>query len=267
MSEANKPIGVFDSGVGGLTVANAIKRHLPLEQLIYFGDTAHLPYGDKEPDSIRQYSVEITKFLLEQGCKAIVIACNTASSIAFDEVVKLCEGKMAINVIDPVVDHITKLDIERVGVIGTKGTIKTDVYAKKLIQKKPNLKVASLATPLLVPMIEEGFINNAISRSVIQQYLEDPILENIEALILACTHYPLIHKEIEELYNYKVRVIDSAEVVGAYLKTRLHDQELLRTSPAQTHHFYVSDYTSSFEKTTKFFFQEKIRLEKSFIWE
>src|SRR6201993_4357751 len=216
---ANQPIGIFDSGIGGLTVANAIAKVLPNEQLIYFGDTAHLPYGDKSPDSIKYYAIRIAQFLLDHQCKMIVIACNTASALAYDTV-KDFVGKRAlvVNVIDPVVKKITSHPkLKRIGVIGTKGNIKSGIHAKKLTEANKKLDVVGLATPLLVPMIEEGFFNNKISRAVIDSYLSRPKLKKIEALILGCTHYPLIKNELESIYKGRVPLIDSADEVAEYV--------------------------------------------------
>lgn len=265
--KSNQPIGIFDSGIGGLTVANAITKLLPNEQLVYFGDTAHLPYGEKSPDSIKYYSIRISQFLLEKKCKTIVIACNTASSFAF-EAVKDFVGKRAIviNVIDPVVNKVTKKKITKIGVIGTKGTVKSDIYAKKINQVNKEIEVASLATPLLVPMIEEGFFNNKISRTIINSYLSKPKLQKINSLILACTHFPLIKAEIEEYYDNNIDILDSADIVAKYVKDTLSRQSLLNKKLSGKHHFYVSDYTDSFEKSTQFFFKNKIHLEEVSIW-
>lgn len=265
----NQPIGIFDSGIGGLTVANAIKKHLPEEEIIYFGDTAHLPYGDKAPYSIKHYSTEIAKFLLQKNCKIIVIACNTASSIALKDVLKVTEGKaILINVIDPVVEKVnsTAKKGDHVGIIGTKGTIKSGIYRKKLKALNDELEVSSMATPLLAPMIEEGFINDKISKTVLESYLTDAKLRSINSIILACTHYPLIKDEINHFYKGKVSVIDSADIVGEYVKEQLGKNNLLNNKSNPEHHFYVSDYTTSFEKSTRYFFPEKITLQKAAIW-
>jgi glutamate racemase len=266
---ANQPIGLFDSGIGGLTVAKAIKDKLPKERLIYFGDTAHLPYGDKSPDSIKYYAIRIAQFLLDKQCKMIVIACNTASALAFDTV-KDFVGKRAlvVNVIDPVVKKITdNAKLKRIGVIGTKGTIKSGIHAQKLKEANEKLEVNGLATPLLVPMIEEGFFNNKISKAVIDSYLSRPKLKKIDALILGCTHYPLIKKEIESVYQGKVPLIDSADEVAEYVYRLLKKDNLLNTSAKKPdHRFYVSDYTEAFEKNTNFFFNEKVKLEEARIW-
>ena len=262
------PIGIFDSGIGGLTVANEIQSQLPNEQIVYFGDTAHLPYGDKAAYSIKHYSAEITNFLLSKGCKIIVIACHTASSTAYKEVLETVNGRaLVVNVIDPVIEiYRSKKNSRRVGVIGTKGTIKTGVYRKSIQALSNQLAVKSLATPLLCPMIEEGFIDDKISQTVIDSYLSDKKLNEIDDIILACTHYPLIKKQIARFYNGEVDVIDSAEVVAAYVKKLLKEEGLENNQKRLPHHFYVSDYTKSFEKSTRYFFKEEIKLEKGSIW-
>ncbi len=265
--QANQPIGIFDSGIGGLTVANAIRQVLPNEQIVYFGDTAHLPYGDKEPYSIKHYSTEIAKFLLKQNCKVIVMACHTASSNAYNEVLETVNGKaLVINVVDPVINYLKNNKNKLIGVIGTKGTINSGIYENKIKEEQINKIVKTLATPLLCPMIEEGFINDRISHTVIQSYLEDEKLKNIDAIVLACTHYPLIKKEINDYYNKHVEVIDSSEVVANFLKEELSRLDLLNKEERKVDQFYVSDYTESFEKSTRFFFKESIRLEKGSIW-
>ena len=268
MNKKEQPIGIFDSGIGGLTVANAITKVLPNEKIIYFGDTAHLPYGDKSPDSIKYYSMRLSHFLMQQECKIIVIACNTASSLAYD-VVKDFVGKevKVVNVIDPVVNMVCQQKgIKKIGVIGTKGTIRSNIYAKKIKAKKVKLEVASLATPLLASMIEEGFFNNKISRTIIQSYLSRPKIKKIDTLILACTHYPLIKDEINEFYEGKVDIIDSAKVVAAYVKDLLTKEKILSTKKNPKHHFYVSDFTKAFEKSTRYFFTNEIHLEEVDIW-
>ncbi|HZY25616.1 MAG TPA: glutamate racemase, partial [Bacteroidales bacterium] len=186
-----QPIGIFDSGVGGLTVAHAIKQILPGESLIYFGDTAHLPYGDKSAESIRNYSQRITEFLLEHDSKVIVIACNSASASAFDSLKgKFGKTTILIDVIDPVVDYLSTRNFNKIGVIGTKRTISSGTYELKIKEKSPSTQVISMATPLIVPMIEEGFIFDDISNAIIRTYLSSESLDGIQALILGCTHYP-----------------------------------------------------------------------------
>lgn len=262
------PIGIFDSGIGGLTVANAIRKILPNEQLIYFGDTAHMPYGDKSPEAVKFYSLKIAKFLLDKKCKMIVIACNTASAHAFHELVHFLGDQVPIiNVIDPVVDLMAKGNDKKIGVIGTKSTIRSDIYARKFKAANPNITVSSLATPLLAPMIEEGFFNNNISKTVINSYLSSSKLNKINSLILACTHYPLIKDEISSFYKGGVNIINTAEIVAQHVQDRLKDLKLLNEGPAKKHQFFVSDYTPSFEKSTRLFFGEKINLRLEAIWD
>lgn len=266
----SRPIGVFDSGIGGLTVANAIRKVLPNESLIYFGDTAHMPYGDKSAEAIKYYSLKIGKFLQSQGCKAIVIACNTASSLGFADLQEFLGDSLPIlNVIDPVVDFCaTQKHYKKIGVIATKATIKSDIYATKIKVAIPDIKVQSLATPLLAPMIEEGFFENNISKTIINAYLSSPKLKKIDSLILACTHYPLIRKEIDEYFDGKVEVLNTAEIVADDVKVKLETLGLLNTKTGQTsHQFFVSDKTTSFENSTKLFFDQKINLVRKNIWD
>ncbi|HEY0667510.1 MAG TPA: glutamate racemase [Sphingobacteriaceae bacterium] len=263
------PLGIFDSGIGGLTVAGAISKILPKEQLIYFGDTAHLPYGDKSPEAIKYYSLKIGKLLLDKKCKMIIIACNTASSHAYHDLVNFLGDKVPIiNVIDPVVDAVRKADkYKKIGVIATKSTIKSGIYEKKLKEAVPQIQVASLATPLLVPMIEEGFFNNNISKTVIHSYLSSSKLKKIDSLILACTHFPLIRPEINSFYQGKVDIINTAEIVAEYVADQLKAHDLLNTGDRKKHQFYVSDFTESFQSSTRLFFGEKIHLKHLPIWD
>ena len=265
---ASQPIGIFDSGIGGLTVANAIAKTLPKEQLIYFGDTAHLPYGDKSPDSIKYYCIRIAQFLLEQNCKIIVIACNTASALAYETVKDFVGNKVTvIDVVNPIVNEIVKdKKLKHIGVIATKATIKSDIYAKKIKQANKSVEVSSLATPLLASMIEEGFFNNKISSTIINDYLSKPKLKKIDSLILACTHYPLIKKEVEAFYKGKIKIFDNAEAVAKTVSEVLAKEKLLAVKKNNNHKFYISDYTKSFEETSRNFFKTKIKLTQAAIW-
>jgi glutamate racemase len=263
------PIGIFDSGIGGLTVANAISRHLSNEQLIYFGDTAHLPYGDKSIDAIKSYAEKIASYLIgERNCKALVIACNTASSAAYEFLRDKYHGSIpVISVIDPVIEAIVADDsIRHVGLIATKATIASGVYQEKLSRRKPEVKYSALATPLLVPMIEEGFYYNNISRELIHTYLSDTTLQGIDALILGCTHYIIIRNQIHEFYNGRVKLFDSTDIVAAKLKTILYREQLLAEERVGDDEFLVSDFTASFEQTTHLFYQKKVKLTQLNIW-
>lgn len=266
---SSAPIGIFDSGIGGLTVAQAVKELLPKEQLIYFGDTAHLPYGDKSVAAIQAYSVRIADFLIKKGCKLVLIACNSASAAAYD-LVKEYAGKKSqvFNVIDPVVDFIRENYSEaNIGLIGTKATVQSGVYQSKIEQLGGGMICKALATPLLVPMIEEGFLHNRISQDIISQYLAGETLAGIKALILGCTHYPLIKKEVENYYENKVEVIDSSVTVAKALKGFLDLHQLRSTALKSEDHFFVSDYTEGFEGATRLFFGKEVKLEKYDLWE
>jgi len=265
---SSRPIGVYDSGIGGLTVAHAIRQLLPNESMIYFGDTAHLPYGDKSEAAIQAYSIKIADILLKKGCKVIVIACNSASSAAYEllkEYVR--KDTHIINVIDPMVDFVLdNFPGKNIGLIGTKRTVQSDVYSRKIKEGNKNITVHSLATPLLAPMIEEGFFNNQISHEIIAQYLSEPVLDNIEALILACTHYPLIKKEIDSFYGGRMKILDSSEIIAVALRKYLESEGILNHSGIQDQHFLVSDYTDSFEASARMFFHETVHLERHPLW-
>lgn len=269
MLSSNQPIGIFDSGIGGLTVAYAVRQALPNEQIIYFGDTAHLPYGDKSTASIQAYSVKICDVLLKQNCKAILIACNSASAAAY-ELVKAYVGSKAkvVNVIDPVILHLKEqANGTKVGLIGTRRTISSNIYKKRADEQNLKIDLESLATPLLAPMIEDGFFNNNISKVLINEYLSSEKLKSIQSLILGCTHYPLIQREIDEFFAGKVHIIDSGKIVAASLKRTLEKHGLLNEGPKQQDKFFVSDFTRSFVESTRIFFQEKVDLQHYPLWE
>lgn len=263
----NLPIGIFDSGIGGLTVAHALKEKLPNESIIYFGDTEHLPYGEKSAEALRNYSKKITQFLLEKNCKCIVIACNSASSVAFDVVKKTVKNIPVFNVIDPVIEKVSNsCNSCKVGVIGTKATISSNIYKNKLNAKCPRAVVTALATPLLAPMIEEKFIGGDISKKIIANYLSNKKLQEIDQLILACTHYPLIYKEIRDYFKGEVIIINSTNIVAEHIASELKNKTLLNNQFKPKYKFYVSNYTKAFEKSARFFFQEKIKLREANIW-
>ncbi|MBA5246673.1 glutamate racemase [Marnyiella aurantia] len=261
--EAGQPIGIFDSGVGGLTVAREIKRMLPHENLIYFGDTKHLPYGDKSREAIIGYSTKITDFLLQNNCKAIVVACNTATANALNQVLERVDGKIpVIDVIHPVAEKVAYEIHNNVGVIATKATVSSGLYRKSIRKHNKYIKVDELATPLLVPAIEEGFRNHPITNAIIYNYLSNSKLKNIETLILGCTHYPLLMAEIKQFYGNRVRVIDSPSIVATQLKHILDKHELLNSNNGTpVYEFFVSDLTKNFEKISKKIFGNSIKLE------
>lgn len=266
--EKASPIGIFDSGIGGLTVAKAIRKKLPQERIVYFGDTAHLPYGEKSTAAIQAYSVKICQFLLDKGCKVVVIACHSASAAAF-ELIREYVGKKAtvVNVIDPTVDYLKSLKVSTVGLIGTRQTVGSKVYDRKFQEQLPGKRLKAMATPLLVPMIEEGFHKNDISQRIIAEYLGSDELSSIEALVLGCTHFPLIKNEIEAFHQGKVICVDPSEVVANELEGILRNAGLLSGTLCGDHHFYVSDFTESFQQSTQTFFGKEVLLQEVPLWE
>lgn len=263
----NRPIGIFDSGIGGLTVANAIKKAMPNERIIYLGDTANLPYGDKSADAIRYYSIRISKFLLEQNCKMIVIACHSASSAAYDVLMDFFDQKVLfVNVVDELVSKVISDSYSHVGVIATKATIRSNIYETKIKEQNPKIKCSNLATPLLVPMIEEGFHKGKVSHDIIAHYLSDDRLDGIEAILLACTHFPLIKDLVAQYYDYKVDVLDSTDIIAEEVKNQLSQKGLLNQEGQGDDSFFVTDYTQSFADTTKLFYSDVVELKKASLW-
>jgi glutamate racemase len=261
---SGNPIGIFDSGIGGLTVASAVSAILPQEHILYFGDTAHLPYGDKSSKAILHYSQTIMRFLLENHCKCIVIACNSASASIGEKYKQWIPPTIPVlNVIDPVIQHLSERKELTFGLIGTKRTIQSGAFVKKGREVCPKKTIKSLATPLLAPMIEEGFYNNTISKTIIKNYLENHRLKGIESLILACTHYPLIAADISIVTHQRMSILNVSDIIALALKDRLTKDNLLNTQTDPPNYtFFVSDYTHAFEAAAKRFFGEKIKLKE-----
>lgn len=271
------PIGLFDSGVGGLTVARAVAQRLPHRQLLYFGDTAHLPYGDKSPEAIQSYSIAIADYLLAHGAVAIVVACNTASAVAWDALrVHVPAHIPIINVIDPVVAAVaqtyrSQTKPPNVGVIGTRGTIGSGIYPARINAAGVPGTVHALATPLLVPIIEEGLAHSEILRATLHHYLAQPELQGINTLIPGCTHYPLLTDEIRAFFaerNTPITLIDAPSVVANAVANALEPDRPAPTATAQSpqtphapHRFFVSDYTPTFERIAQQFFGDVVTLE------
>lgn len=264
------PIGIFDSGMGGLTVAKTITEILPNENIVYFGDTAHMPWGDKSPSTIQAYALAIVDFLLEHQCKWIIIACHTASATAF-EIIQTHVGNRAqvVNVIDPVIHHITTYHPnKKIGLIATKQTVRSDTYQTRLRPYNRNITLHSLATPLLVPLIEEGFAHKTIAEMVVHEYLAHPALIDIQAIILGCTHYPIIKHHIQTYYKTKqtVDIIDTALLTATFLKQQLTCNALLNSDTAPKRLFYVSDHSDFFTATANLFFPGDIHLQAHDLW-
>jgi glutamate racemase len=196
----------------------------------------------------------------------VLVACNSASASAFDTLKKEFRQTILIDVIDPVVDYLSTRHYDRIGVIGTKRTISSGTYENKIKKRVGETTVVSLATPLLVPMIEEGFIFDDISNAIIRAYLSDPSLKGIQALILGCTHYPIIKNQISKIFNFNVDIVDSARIVAETLRATLEKNNLLNKGGKVKDLFFISDYTAYFEKIARMFFEGDINLKKADIW-
>ena len=247
--ENTAPVGVFDSGVGGLTVAREIMRQLPMENVVYFGDTARVPYGSKSRDNIIRFSRQIIRFLETKNVKAIVIACNTASALALDTVQKETDVPV-IGVIGPGARAAVKETRNgQIGVVGTEATIQSETYTKVIHSLNPEASVIGKPCPLFVPLVEEGFAKHKITEEAIDFYLSDMKSTQIDTMILGCTHYPLLRSRIMAYFGESVHIVNPAYETAMDLKQILEEQKIANTSgePA-AYDFYVSDAAEKFKK-------------------
>lgn len=257
--DKNNPIGVFDSGIGGLTIVKELMQLLPNEDIIYFGDLGRLPYGNKSVETINKFSSQTVQFLLKQNVKAIIIACNTISAVAKDTIKKLTGNIPVINIVESgarLALDITENNV--VGIIATLATIKSNAYPKALYALNSNIEVFVKACPLLVPMIEEGFISHPALEMVVQEYLQYFNSSKIDTLILGCTHYPLIKPVIEKVINNNIKVIDPAIYACLNLKKTLEDQSLLKISNHAYVKYFVTDIPINFKQTGEQFLNKHI---------
>lgn len=265
MLSKHQPIGIFDSGIGGLTVAHAVAQHLPHEDIIYIGDTAHLPYGDKSAEMIRHYVRAIADQLLAKGCKLLLVACNSATAAAYEDLQAYLAGRaQLLGVIDPVVDYLVQHHAsQRIGLIGTHQTVNSGVFAQKLKACLPQVHFTALATPLLVPVIEEGFHDHCeLVDAVLKAYLGDSALQDVDVLVLGCTHYPVIKARLRAYYNDRVTLIDAADITAKALAVHLQQADLLNLQPVSgTREFWVSDLTQAFARQAQGFFGQAIPLQ------
>lgn len=250
-NKKNAPIGVFDSGVGGLTVAREIMRQLPNEHIVYFGDTARVPYGSKSKDNIIRYSRQIIRFLRTQNVKAIVIACNTASALALD-IVRSETDIPVIGVIVPGARAAVQVTAEKkIGVIGTEATIRSEMYTKIIKGMDEEISVEGMACPLFVPLVEEGFAKHHVTEEIIDYYLKPMRESDIDTLILGCTHYPLLRSRIREYMGDKVNIVNPAYETAMDLKALLEEYDMANESIEGEHavyEFYVSDAAEKFRQ-------------------
>jgi glutamate racemase len=240
-----KPIGIFDSGVGGLTVYKALRARFPEEDLIYFGDTARVPYGPKSPNTIIEYSLQNARFLLQNQIKILVVACNTSSAVALPELHKITHIPI-IDVIQPGSEQaVLTTRNGRIGVIGTEGTVKSNAYTKAITYLKQDAEVFSRACPLFVPLAEEGWYDSQVVHDIAQEYLAPLLEKDIDTLVLGCTHYPLLKQVIQQVVGDKVNLVDSADAIAAFLG-RMLPAEL--DGIAGRDEFYVSDNEQKFSQ-------------------
>ena len=220
------PIGVFDSGVGGLTVAREISRQLPYENIVYFGDTARVPYGSKSQNTIIRFSEQIIRFLRTKQVKAIVIACNTASALALDAVKDEFDLPIIGVVIPGARAAVEATTNGKVGVVGTEATVQSGMYTKVIQGMNPKIEVIEKACPLFVPLVEEGFKEHIVTREIIEYYLESMRNTDIDAMILGCTHYPLLRSKIREYMGDKIQIVNPAYETAMDLKRLLEEKEI-----------------------------------------
>ena len=250
-------IGVFDSGVGGLTVVKEIKKLLPDAPIIYFGDTARLPYGNKSQETIQKYSAKIVDFLKSKGCQTIVIACNTASALAADWLREKYPDFKIYDVVSSGAEAVAETTkTKEVGVIGTTATINSGVYREKISEIDPKAEVFMKACPLFVPLVEENWINRPETKKIARAYLRDLKLKKVDTLFLGCTHYPLLEKIISGVMGKRTRVVSSGEKLAKELRKNLKNKK------KGTDKYFVSDLTEHFEKLAEKILGKNIKIEK-----
>lgn len=256
-------IGIFDSGVGGMTVARAVEQLLPGFPLLYLGDIARTPYGTKSARTITEYSVENTRFLVQNGAKIVVIACNSASSVATDRLRQEFNIPI-VEVITPAVEQaIARSRTGRIGVIGTRATIRSNIYEQKIHEQMPQYKVFSKACPLLVSLVEEGWTDKRETKMILRRYLHDLKNQQIDTLVLGCTHYPLLKHLIQPRIGKKVTLIDSSAATALFLKNYLENtHELLPTAShdPRRNRYFVTDLTETAEHIAARIFGRTITL-------
>ena len=246
--EASNPIGVFDSGVGGLTVVRALMERLPFEDIHYFGDTARVPYGVKSVETIAHYTTQIAEFLLEKQVKLLIIACNTMAAVA-SQVVRDLSPVPVLDVIEAgALNALAATRNRRIGVIGTPTTINSNAYGRAIHQVEPEARVVSQACALFVPLVEEGWLDHPVTRLTAQEYLKPVLAEHIDTLVLGCTHYPLLKPLLADVVGREIALVDSAEAMAERTAALLTELNLHTASRAPaTYHFNVTDVPLRFQ--------------------
>lgn len=253
--DPDAPVGVFDSGIGGLTVAREIMRLLPEERIVYFGDTARLPYGAKSKETVIRFSRQIVRFLRGRGVKAIVIACNTASAFALETIAKESDIPVIGVIYAGALTAVKATKNGRVGIIGTRGTVSSDIYGKVIHGMDPSIKVFGKACPLLVPLVEEGLLHDSVTDEIASRYLQELKSKYVDTLVMGCTHYPLLRSTVERIMGAEVTLVNPAYETALELKQILGMEGLLNPGAgeeekgvpaAPRHEFYVSDLADNF---------------------
>ncbi|MEN8140533.1 MAG: glutamate racemase [Thermodesulfobacteriota bacterium] len=255
-------IGIFDSGVGGMTVARAVEQVLPGQDIVYLGDVARAPYGSKSPQTLQRYACQNTEFLLDKGAQLIIVACNSAASVAADLLKERYQVPI-IEVISPAVASAVQKSAQgRIGVMGTRATINSGIYEKKIAALRPAATVLSQACPLLVPLVEEGWLHKRETKMIIRRYLQPLKARGLDTLILGCTHYPLLRDLIAARIGARVQVIDSshavARTVASFLKERPGQAADPASSPSRN--YYVSDETEAVKSIARLIFARQVEL-------
>lgn len=269
---SDRPIGVFDSGLGGLTVVKALRKILPFEEIVYLGDTARLPYGTKSPETIQRFALQDTEFLIGRNVKLVIVACHSASSVALDDLKKRYRLPL-LGVIAPGAEAAVRATRNnRIGVIGTNATIGSGAYERAIRFYRKDVEIVAKSTPLFVPLAEEGWLNNEVACRTAEIYLEPFRREQIDTLLLGCTHYPLLKRVIGRVLDCltprrvtapraggkRIVLVDSSEATAAAARQTLQQMGLLRRRGAPKHRFYLSDLTPNFQETCSRFLGEPV---------
>lgn len=257
---SSSPIGIFDSGIGGLTVVKAVREALPTENILYFGDTARVPYGIKSEETVRSYALEITDFLMENDVKMILIACNTVSASAYNQIQNMADNIPVLDVITAGTKAALQLPFHNhIGVIGTLATIGSKAYEKAIRKNNGDIKITAEPCPLLVPLAEEGWIKNDIAKQIVQKYLQKFERTNIDSLILGCTHYPLFKPIIKKvLHDPDIEIVDSALSIAEMAKQKLEELSLQKNTGKGSFQCYVSDRPQRFQDLAERFLGTEI---------
>lgn len=255
------PIGIFDSGLGGLTVLREVMQTFPRENFLYFGDTARVPYGEKSQETVIRYSLEIGRYLTSQKIKLLIVACNTASAFAVEDLRRELSIPV-VDVIEPAAQEIAKRSsIKHIAVLGTKATIRSGVYQKRISECLPQVRLTTLACPLFVPLVEEHFQDHPATKMIIEEYLKPLIDENVDALILGCTHYPLLVDVIRDVLGQDVEIIDSASACARRVASVLESSMLkFSLSDKVKIKYFVSDDPETFRKFGEQFLGKPIEI-------